>query len=53
MSSRMGKEEDLSDFECDMVVGARPAGPAVSQSALLDQGENIRSAAVVWRKMPC
>lgn len=53
VSSRMGKEEDLGDFERDMVVGARPAGLAVSQSALLDQRENIRSAAVVWSKMPC
>ncbi len=29
----MGKKGDLSDFECDMVVGARQAGLSTSETA--------------------
>jgi len=32
---RMWKKGDLSNFECDMVVGARQAGLSISQSAQL------------------
>ncbi len=29
----MGKKEDLRDFECGIVVGARRAGPSISKNA--------------------
>ncbi len=32
-SIRMGKKEDLSDFECGMVVGAGRAGRSISKTA--------------------
>jgi len=35
LNVRMGKKGDLSNFECDMVVGARQAGLSISQSAQL------------------
>lgn len=30
---RMGRKDDLSDFACGMVVGARWAGPSPSETA--------------------
>ncbi len=31
-SNRMGKKGDLSDFECGMVAGSRPAGLSISKT---------------------
>ncbi len=45
----MGKKEDLSDFECGTVVGARRAGLSISKTADL-LGFSRRTISRVYRE---